>query len=191
MLNTLELYAKEIDELLLDGETPLSCISADYFSGREILSTPSTGDGSVVNLESVKTETERGWEINPFDGSLSVHAWDAGVEKLISGTTLIGAPGSLAVTLSAVITPTADVLLTNQRLMLVCDLRDSGRATSLVWSCSVQDIAAMRRIPRGVLQRGRIGIVFRDRSSIALIAGTITSAKAQKLVNEFNSLAGQ
>ena len=133
VLNTLELYAKEIDELLLDGETPLSCISADYFSGREILSTPSTGDGSVVNLESVKTETERGWEINPFDGSLSVHAWDAGVEKLISGTTLIGAPGSLAVTLSAVITPTADVLLTNQRLMLVCDLRDSGRATSLVW----------------------------------------------------------
>ncbi|MDK8345501.1 hypothetical protein QP868_01920 [Brevibacterium sp. UMB1308A] len=191
MLDALKLNAKEIREFLPDGETGLACISADYFSGRELSFTPLSGEGDVIRSGSLKSEAERGWHINPFDASLSIHAWDAAVEKLVSGTTLIGAPGSMAGTLSTAITPTADLLLTNQRLTLVANLRDSDRATNLVWWCAVQDITTMRHIPRGILQRGRVGIVFSDHSSVALITGTVTSGKARQLVNRFQSLTGR
>lgn len=188
VLDPLKLYSEEIREFLPASEPPLACITAAYFPGREVASTPSSGEGDTIDPGGVRTEAERGWSINVFDASLSIHAWDAAVEKLIAGTSLMGAPGSLARTLSTDITPTADLLLTNRRLIVVDNLRQSGRTTSLVWSCTVDEIAAMSRIPRGVLQRGRIGIVFRDRSSIALVAGTITNGKAKQLVNAFNTL---
>ena len=171
MIDYLRLYTDKLQPVLEFNENPLVLLSLQYLPGHEIVGDPAPD----------------GWSFDIFNG-LQVDAWDRGIERSLLGTSLLAPNGGLALDLARAVKPTSFTLLTNRRLALVKDVSEPGAQASVEWHCSIDDVALIRRAPRGLLARGRVLAAFRDGSAVHLVAGTVSSKKAKQLVAAFASL---
>jgi hypothetical protein len=75
---------------------------------------------------------------------------------------------------------TLAIAFTDRRVLAFADrakLWQSGRAYELQWEAPRTTVLGVRAKPKGVLQRGRIELVFADGSWIALVASVPTHAE--------------
>ncbi len=104
---------------------------------------------------------------------------------LVTGETLVGHPGSLALTLrdavaDAPVGRDGDVVLTDQRLLVIDKL---AAAPVVIWECERRFVAAAK-VTSGIGFAGRVVILFVDGSGIALLLGIVRRSAAQQLATE-------
>ena len=163
MLNRLQIHADRIAQVLRPSETPGALQAATHVPGREDLgrARPDLG-GELLDIAT-------GWH--------SEYLQDV-TDGLVSGTNLVGWPGCEAQTLARAAGGHDDLVVTDQRLLLV-DI--STEHPVVVWERERTHITLVRRAPR-FAQAGRIQIVMADGSAVALMLGVISSAGARRVV---------
>lgn len=169
MLDYLKIHADTVRLVLHPGERALALLSVQYIAGEELVGP----QHDFVDFDIVS--------------GLTISKWERSVDRSLLGTTLRAKPGDAALGLVAALQQGLPVvILTTGRLLLVEDFQsDKAR---VVWEVPITLIGAILYVPKWN-QRGRIGIVFRDRSWVRLNAGFIFARKAKHLVAQWEKVA--
>jgi len=172
VLNRLSIFAAPIARLLEPEEVALSLTPVTYFAGVEELGAERPKfDGDTV--------------IDMVLGSASPY-WMRVADSMVTGTSLVGWPGCMAVVVrDTVRDPTDDLLLTDRRLLIVHQERNDTFAQR--WSAPLSEIVAVRPIPR-LAQAGRIWVSLSDGSAIALCMGLVRRGPAARFCAAFAGL---
>lgn len=162
MLEYQRIYADKLTTICQPGEQVLAIVSTTYVSGDEHIGPP-----------------DRGVSFDLING-LSVARWDAAAFRLVGGVSISGLPGGLAVTMRDSVAPhaLADVVLTNQRLLVVVGVGGTD-PISVLWGCARSAVACIRHEPCWN-QRGRLTLAFTDGSLVRPVAGFVFGRGARR-----------
>lgn len=158
-MDSAKLYAEAIAPLLAPGERLLSATMVTYFAGEERVG-----------------EEPGGIDFDPLLG-LVVPAWEAAMQRALTGVSLMGRPGSLAHRLLDAMSWGNHIVVTDARI-LVADLGDTG---SLAWEAPRSIVVHAAVTPR-LLQRGRVTLGFSDGSVLRVMAGMFFAKQARSMV---------
>ena len=172
VLDRLSIFAVPIARLLEPEEVAHSLTPVTYFAGVEELGDePPKFDGDTV--------------IDMVLGSGSPY-WMRVANSMVTGTSLVGWPGSMAVVVrDTARDPTDDLLLTDRRLLIVH--QEPNDTFAQRWAAPLSDIVAVRCIPR-VFQAGRIWLSLADGSAVALCMGLVRKGPAARFCEDLTGL---
>lgn len=162
MFDYLKIHADTVQLVLEPGESAVALLNAQYVAGEERV-------GPQQDLV----------DFDVLNG-LTVTKWDRASERLILGTTLCAGSRETALELVRALGQGLPVMILTRRRLLVVDDFQSDKAR-LVWGVPIAEVGAMLWTPKWN-QRGRISIVFRDRSWLRLVAGYVFAGKAKRFV---------
>lgn len=168
MASRLDEYGPVLAPVLRPGESLVALPDVTYILGDEVLVEPLPG--LVTDLDAVDLPEQ----------SLVETFWG-----LVTGETLVGHPGSLAVGLRDAVADKplghdGELVLTDQRLLVIDKL---AAAPVVLWECERRFVAAAK-VTSGIGFAGRVVILFVDNSGIALLLGIVRRSAAQHLVTE-------
>ena len=164
MLNRLSIFAEPIARLLEPGELPQSLTPVTYLAGVEHL-----------GAERPKFDADT---VGDMALGLLTEYWMHVANSMVTGTSLVGWAGCMAVDVrDALRDPTDDLLVTDRRLLIVH--QEPNNAFTQRWQAPLSDIVAVRRIPR-LLQAGRIWLSLSDGSAVAVCLGLVRRAPARR-----------
>jgi len=173
MLDRMKIYADHIARILAPEEHPTVAAGVDYLisgyedDGHAPIPKPGLGERIIDTLLGVG-----GIWVDPDK-----------LDRFFFGCSYRGRFGMLAAGLKDVIDGSdlavPDLLITDQRLILLKDLSDE--VPVILWQCPLGAVAAVASAPRP-LQHGRIIVSFQDGSFIALIAGILLRRRAKRIV---------
>lgn len=165
-LSRLKIYAAELAPLLAPGERAEFLGLAMYLEGQE-----------EVGQEPTQFDLETAMDLAlglPTPYLLPV------ADRLVSGTSLRGWPGCQAEGLARVLATSRDLLLTEGRLLV---LELDGAAFNELWQVGREQLMAARWAPR-LGQFGRVQLVFRDGSAVAVFFGVLSPGRAWRFLRQ-------
>lgn len=177
-----DVIARQVAHLMRDGEEPkwmqpARCIESevdledDRFENDEEPETENLDADSRVQLEDVDPQAKEFEQI---------------VQEQLDGGSYLGSTGCMAAGLrKALDVPTSEILVTNQRILVV-DVNGVDEIEP-EWSAERSDILRIWRRSR-FLEPGRVVIAFKDRSVLALHVGVIGGKSACRLVEALETV---
>lgn len=180
--NSTVLIARQVAHLMRDGEEPMWMQPARCIE-------------SEVDLEDDRFENDEEPETENLDAETRVllsevdplgNEFEQVIEAQLDGGSYLGSTGCMAAKLrKALDVPTSEILVTNQRLMVV-DVNGVDEIES-EWSAERGDIVRCWKRSR-FLEPGRVMIAFKDHSVLALHVGVIGGKSACKLVEAMDTV---
>ena len=166
MLNRLQIHGDQVAALLRPDEVPYALQAATHVPGAEDLGQqPPALGGELLDIA-------LGWHSEYLQGL---------TDGLVGGTNLIGWLGCEAQILARAAAGHDDLVVTDQRLLLITFTADPPR---ILWEREHRGITLIRRAPR-FAQAGRIQVVMADGSAVALMLGVFSAAGARRVVDGF------
>ncbi|WP_153502547.1 hypothetical protein [Cumulibacter manganitolerans] len=162
-----ETYREQLAEIVEPTERPLVLESVSYVQGAEDVGQRLAKD----RLGRLLTGTPDAHQMHTTD-------------RLLAGTSLTGAPGTLAHTLRDALTDRGSsfLLLTDRRLLLV---GGQLRPERILWHVDRSRVRRCARAPR-MIQRARVEVAFDDGSQIVLVVGLfLRGAPARRVCQAF------
>ncbi|MDN5724719.1 MAG: hypothetical protein L0G99_02145 [Propionibacteriales bacterium] len=164
LINYLRLYGDNLAPVLHPDERPLAMELFQYHPGHEDLGAPRPRfDLQEAADMALGLPTER---------TLGI------AERLVSGMSLVGWPGSKAQLLSTASRFGSDLVVTNQRLLTGTV---NNTTVTIDWELWREEVASLSWAPR-FAQTGRLRLVLTDGSAIALVCGYIFPGAAKRIV---------
>lgn len=173
MLDRLKIFAEPLRRLLADGEELIALQSAAYHQGEEVL-----------DAEQPRLDADTAMDIAL---GLPTYYVQRMVDRMVSGTSLIGWPGSLATSLHGgldLVGP--DLLLTDRRLLVV--KQEGQQDFALHWDHARRDVLTVQRAAR-FGQAGRLWFTMADGSAVAVIMGYATAGAAKRFLTAWGTIA--
>lgn len=158
-------YRDDLAALLPPGEQALADAPANYIVGREQIGIKSDPSGPI----DIATDIALGLPVFEVADATS---------ELLGGISLVGFPGSLAVSMRDSLTTVCEVVVTNRRLLLATL---TVKPHQIVWSVDRSLVRGITLAPR-FLQPARGLIAFADGSGIALSLGMFGAGAAKRVV---------
>lgn len=168
MASRLDEFGPVLAPILRPGESVVLLPDVTYLPGDEVL--VEAPEGLVDDLDRIDVAQE----------SLVETFWG-----LVTGETLVGHPGSVAVALRDAVADEplgrdGELVLTDQRLLVIDKL---AAAPVVIWECERRLVAAAK-VTSGIGYAGRVVILFVDNSGISLLLGILRRSAAAQLATE-------
>lgn len=160
-----DMYLGDIAALLLPGEQALANAPANYLVGREEIGGAPVPDSPADAASDVAF------------GLPSSAVVDA-TSELLGGISLVGFPGSLAVSMRDQLDSVCELVVTNERILLAHLVTKPQR---LEWQADRSQVAGITLAAR-FLQPARCLIAFTDGSGIAVSLGMFGAGAAKRVV---------
>lgn len=177
-----DVIARQVAHLMREGEVPkwmqpARCIESEVDLEDDRFENDEEPETENLDAES-RSQLE---EVDPAD-----EAFEELVQEQLDGGSYLGSTGCLAAGLrKALDVPTSEILVTNQRLLVV-DVNGVDEIEP-EWSTERENIARIWKRSR-FLEPGRVVIAFKDRSVLALHVGVIGGKSACKLVEAMDTV---
>lgn len=177
-----DVIARQVAHLMRDGEEPKWMQPA-----RCIESEVDLEDDRFENDEEPETENlDADSRVSLIDLDPQDKNFEAVVQEQLDGGSYLGCTGCMAAGLrKALDVPTSEILVTNQRLMVV-DVNGVDEIET-EWSAERDDVIRIWRRSR-FLEPGRVVVAFKDRSVLALHVGVMGGKSACKLVEAMDKV---